>query len=265
MTAPIRVVEDWARDYVLTTELAGKLSPPEAPSRWAAVPRVERIASPGRPRELVVLDKSIRSLRAHELKDVRKRARLVHAMAHHELQAAELFAWAILAFADAPFAFRTGLLRLCLDELRHLRAYTRCLVALGSRYGEHPVRDWFWQRVPSCATPLQFVALVGLGLEGGNLDHAAHCAAEFAELGDEKTAAVQRMIEREEIEHVRFAAHWFAEWTGGLDFERWRRELVAPLTPTMMRGKRINRAARAEAGLDEAFLDALAAWGGTDA
>ncbi|MCC6782192.1 MAG: DUF455 family protein [Planctomycetes bacterium] len=255
-------IEDWARHLVTTTQLADKLAPPPPPADFDERPRIERIAAPGRPTELVVVARSPRSLRRGELRDPHKRARQLHAMAHHELQAAELFAWAILAFADAPRDFRAGLLRLCLDELRHLRAYARRLVDLGSRFGAHPVRDWFWQRVPDCRTPLQFAALVGLGLEGGNLDHAARCAEEFLAVGDDESAAVQRMVERDEIEHVRFAAQWFATWTGGLSFDRWRRELVAPLTPTMMRGRTINRTARAAAGLDAEFLDALAAWEG---
>ena len=256
----IGTVEDWARELVSTSSLPDKLAPGAPPQRWDAPPRAERIAAPGRPRELVVIQKSPRSLRAVELRDPRKRARMLHAFVHHELQAAELFAWAILAFADAPMEFRAGLLRLCLDELRHARAYAQCVESLGARFGEFPVRDWFWQRVPQCATPLQFVALMGLGLEGGNLDHAARCASDFEALGDARSAAVQRMVERDEIEHVRFAASWFTTWTGGLDFERWRAELVAPLTPSMFRGKTVNRAARAEAGLDDAFLDALDQW-----
>jgi len=33
-----------------------------------------------------------------------------HALANHELQAIELFAWAVLAFPDTPIAFRRGLI-----------------------------------------------------------------------------------------------------------------------------------------------------------
>lgn len=254
-------VEAWARALVTSTDLGLKTAPPPPPERWEIQPAVERIAAPGRPTELRVVQKSPRSLRSAELRHPTRRARLLHTMWHHEMQAAELFAWAILAFADAPHDFRAGLLRLCCDELRHARAYSQRIEALGAAVGSFPVRDWFWQRVASCATPLQFVALMGLGLEGGNLDHAARCAADFEAVGDAESAAVQRMVECEEIAHVRFAAHWFRVWTGALDFERWRAELVAPLTPSMMKGRVINRAARVEAGLDDRFVDALAAWG----
>lgn len=257
-------VEDWARDYVLATRLEHKFDPPPVPTDWSASPQPERIAGPGRPAGLEVVAKSPRSLRPVEMRDPHKRARMLHAMAHHELQAAELFAWAILAFADAPQDFRAGLLRLCQDEIRHARAYVACIEALGSRFGEFPVRDWFWQRVSQCDSALRFVAMVGLGLEGGNLDHAARCARDFEAVGDTRAAKVHRMVEREEIAHVRFAVDWFRRFTGGLDFDRWCAELVTPLTPTMMRGKALNRAARAEAGMDEAFLERLAAYGERD-
>ena len=39
-----------------------------------------------------------------------------HALANHELQAVELFAWALLAFPEAPADFRRGLLHILTDE-----------------------------------------------------------------------------------------------------------------------------------------------------
>ncbi|MCB9915944.1 MAG: DUF455 family protein [Planctomycetes bacterium] len=198
--------------------------------------------------------------RARRARAAEARARLLHTFAHHELQAAELFAWALLAFPDAPEAFRRGLVRLCLDELRHLNLLVARLVALGSRFGAYPVRDWFWERFPSCATPLEFVALMGLGLEGANLDHAERWARHLADAGDGESAAVQRLIGVEEQEHVRFAVQWFRAWTGGLDFARWRASLPAPLTPLVLRGPELARAARCAAGFDEAFVEELEAW-----
>ena len=59
---------------------------------------------------------------------------------------------------------------------------------------------------------------------------------------------------------MRFAARWFREWTGGLDFECWRANLPAPLGPILMRGPVLEREARRSAGLDDAFMEALEAW-----
>jgi hypothetical protein len=41
-------------------------------------------------------------------RDPRRARRLVHTFLHHELQAAELMAWAILAFPEDARAFRAG-------------------------------------------------------------------------------------------------------------------------------------------------------------
>jgi len=192
--------------------------------------------------------------------DPRTRARLVHTFLHHELQAAELFAWAILAFPQAPREFRAGLLRLCQEELGHLALYRVHLGALGFSVGGFPVRDWFWERVARVEDELAFVALLGLGLEGANLEHNARFAAQFRAAGDEAGARVLERVGRDEIEHVAFARRWFEHWTGApLEYERWRAALPAPLTPAVLRGTPLNRAARKRAGLDDAFLARLEA------
>jgi uncharacterized ferritin-like protein (DUF455 family) len=251
-------VERWAHDYVLSEDLEHKLAPPAPPGVFEQGPRPRRLARPGRPACLEVVGKARRSLRPGELREPHKRARLLHTFWHHELQAAELMCWAILAFPDTPRSFREGLLGICRDEIRHMGMYAGCLSELGSGIGAFPVRDWFWTRVPACDGPLQFVALLGLGLEGANLDHAGRYAEAFDAAGDARGAAVQRTVAREEIAHVRFAARWFAEWTGAeVEFERWRAALVAPLTPAMFRGRPLDRAARRAAGLSEDFVDAL--------
>jgi len=61
--------------------------------------------------------------------DPTQRARILHALANHELQAIELFAWAVLAFPAAPLAFRRGLVAILADEQRHFRLYEARLAA----------------------------------------------------------------------------------------------------------------------------------------
>lgn len=251
-------VEAWALRYVTTTDLAHKIDPGAPPTTFAAGAAPLRLSAPGRPRQLTVAGKSKRSITRAQLALPRWRAHLLHTFWHHELQAAELMCWALLAFADAPFAFRRGLLAIGRDEIRHMRLYQTEIERLGHRLGEFPVRDWFWQRVASCATPTQFVALMGLGFEGGNLDHAERFAAWFTAAGDAGAARTQTLVGREEIRHVRFAAAWFRRFTGGLEFARWVAELPAPLSPKLLRGLPLNRPARIRAGMPPAFLDALA-------
>lgn len=252
-------VERWAWDYVSTTSLDVKLAPepPSSPRRWEEGAPVRRLEAPGRPPELVVTERAdkTRGLRAPS-----GRARALHTFLHHELQAAELMAWAILAFPDTPVEFREGLLRIALDEVRHMRLYGEQIRRLGHRVGEFPVRDWFWTRIPTCRDPASFVAVMGLGLESANLEHTATFAARFREAGDEEGARVQEIVGLEEIAHVRFGVRWFEHFTGGLDFAAWMRALPAPLTPLLMRGRPLRREARRRAGQPERFLDELEAW-----
>jgi uncharacterized ferritin-like protein (DUF455 family) len=189
-----------------------------------------------------------------------QRAKLLHKFWHHELQAADLMCWALLCYADAEPEFRRGLLGICQDEVRHMRLYQGHIESLGFRVGDFPVRDWFWERVPTCQSKVAFVALVGMGLEAANLEHTERFARWFDYVGDALGAELQRQVGREEVAHVRFAARWFKRWTGSDDFSTWREALPEPLTPLLMRGKMLNREARRKAEMSEAFIDALSTW-----
>jgi len=252
-------VERWCQDFIGTTDLAAKLSPPDPSAlAWEDSPPARRLAAPGRPPGLVVVERSSPAARSG--------ARLLHTFVHHELQAAELFAWAILAFPRTPLAFRTGLLALCREELAHMQLYLAHMRSLRTEFGAHPVRDWFWARVTQCESPAAFVALQGLGLEGANLDHSARCAAQFRAAGDEAGARILERVQRDEIGHVAFAAHWFEHFSGApLDYELWRAALPPPLTPALMQGRPLALAARRKAGMNEGFLAGLAAEAPIDA
>jgi uncharacterized ferritin-like protein (DUF455 family) len=227
----------------------------QAPSR-----RVER---PGRPPELHAATKPGKSPRDAALVEPLQRARVVHTFFHHELQAAELMCWAILAFPDAPRPFRAGLAGIAKDEIRHMGLYAQHLSTLGAAIGDFPVRDWFWKRVPSAASPVDFVATMGIGFEGGNLDHAQRFEVLFRAAGDAAGADLQALVREEEVLHVKFAVHWFRKLTEGVDFDIWRAHLAPPLTPMVMRGSAINARDRQRAGLDPDFLERLGAWNDT--
>lgn len=251
-------VEAWCLRLVSTCDLTAKLTPGSPPRAWEAAPVARRPERPGRPPELVVRPRSART--PQSLHEPRARARVLHTFVHHELQAAELFAWAVLAFPDTPRAFRAGLLARCTEELEHLARYRSELQRLGFAFGDFEVRDWLWQRVTGASDATAFVALLGIGLEGANLEHSARFAAAFRAAGDEDGARVLEGVGAEEVAHVAFARTWFERFTGApLDYERWRAALPPPLTPSMLRGKPLQRAARRRAGLDEAFCAALEA------
>ena len=253
-------LEGWAREYIETTDLEAKFAS-GVPNALDPSARPQRLDAPGRPASLTVAQTSPKTPGPEALRAPARRAQVLHAFLHHELQAAELMAWAILAFSDAPPAFRKGLGRIASDEIRHMSLYRSHLGALGFAFGDFPVRDWFWRRVPSCATPSQFVATLGIGFEGANLDHAARFADRFRAVGDEAGAVLQERIAAEEIGHVRFAVEWLRRFDDAeVTFEGWRARLPAPLSPILMRGDPLNREARRKSGLDAAFVDALADW-----
>jgi uncharacterized ferritin-like protein (DUF455 family) len=185
---------------------------------------------------------------------------VLHAFFHHELQAAELMCWALLAFSDAELPFRMGLLKIALDEIRHMNGYRRHIEALGFSIGDFGIRDWFWKRVPSCQTKLSFVAVMGMGLEAANLEYAPTFAERFRAVGDEAGAQVQEQIAADEVAHVRFATEWFKHWTGSCDFDTWLSQLPPPWSPLVLRGEPLALDSRQRAGMPDAFLAALAAY-----
>jgi uncharacterized ferritin-like protein (DUF455 family) len=256
-------VEAWALEFIAEVEAARKLGPGAAPdareeTNWCEDGVERRVEAPGRPREWCVTRRAAKAAKAGALGRVGERVRMLHVFAHHELQAAELFAWALLAFPQTPRAFRAGLVALCNEELQHCRAYVQRIEQLGGRFGSHPLRDWFWERVSGVRTPLEFVALQGVGLEGANLEHAARWARLFRAAGDELSAKLIDAVERDEIGHVAFARTWFERLSGeALTFERWAAALPSPLTPALFHGTPLNFDARRRAGLDEDFLEAL--------
>jgi uncharacterized ferritin-like protein (DUF455 family) len=263
----MNTLERWAYDYVTSCSLVYKLAPLALPASASEDDALGgpsaalRLSAPGRPPELEVRwDKYKAPRSAEALRDPKKRAHLLHTFLHHELQAAELMCWAVLAFPETPLSFRRGLLGICLDEVRHMNLYARHIAQLGFTVGAFSVRDWFWQRAPAAQSPAAFLAVMSLGFEAGNLDHSERYVALFSQAGDPEAAALQAQVGHEELAHVAFGAHWFRHFAGTLDFAGWLSALPAPLSPMVMRGKPLARDARRRAGLSDTFLDALEAW-----
>jgi uncharacterized ferritin-like protein (DUF455 family) len=239
--------------------IAGKLAPfpPAArddrrgPPLW--------LTAPARPPELRVLPaRQVRVPPVAGMRDPHQRARILHALANHELQAVELFAWALLAFPDAPALFRRGLAAILGEEQRHMRLYMERLAALGHCFGDFPVTGHFWNHLDQLATPLRFVCVMGLTFENANLDFAQEYAAEARSVGDEETAAVLDEVHRDEIRHVRFAWRWLRRWQGDLSaWQAYLATLAPPLGPGRARGRELCRDSRRAAGLDDEFIAGL--------
>jgi uncharacterized ferritin-like protein (DUF455 family) len=256
---PVRA-RDFARAILEADTVAGKLAPPPAALVLDDPEPPCLVAAPRRPAGLeAVHHRKVAVPPRAGLRDPAQRARILHALANHELQAIELFAWALLAFPAAPRPFRAGLVAILADEQRHLALYDGRLRAHGLRFGDLPVTAHFWNRLPP-PDPLHFVCTMGLTFEQANLDFAGDYAAAARAAGDAETAAVLEQVHADEIGHVRFAWIWLGKLAPGADpWATYRAHVLPPLGPARARGARLDVEARRRAGLSEAFLAELAA------
>jgi uncharacterized ferritin-like protein (DUF455 family) len=250
-------IRDFARAVLLTEELAVKLAPAPGLLTDDDPGPPFRASAPGRPPHLRFRAVEVPSIEG--MPDPAQRRRILHALANHELQAAELFAWSLLAFPDAPREFRQGLLRILDDEQRHTRMYVARLEDAGARFGDFPVNGYFWSKVESITSPLRFLCAMSLTFENANLDHTLEYAEAARRAGDAKTAAVIDRVHRDEIEHVRFGWTWLQSFKGQDEsaWDAFRANLAWPLRPAKARGRSFDREGRLAAGLDAEFIRRL--------
>jgi uncharacterized ferritin-like protein (DUF455 family) len=253
-------IRQFASVVLLSEDVEEKLTPPPGLLSDETPGPPLRPAAPGRPPRLrMVSGTRARAPRIEGMGDLAQRRRILHSLASHELQAAELFAWALLAFPAAPKAFRRGLLAVLRDEQRHTRMYMARVEANGAEFGDYPVHGYFWNKTPELTSPLRFLCAMSLTFENANLDHTVEYAAAARRAGDEKTAAVIDRVHRDEIQHVRFGWTWLQRFKaeGQSPWEAFATNLSFPLKPARARGKVFHRGGREAAGLDADFIQRL--------
>ncbi|HLU65752.1 MAG TPA: DUF455 family protein [Kofleriaceae bacterium] len=254
-------LRELARAIVEADTLEGKLRPIPPRTRDDERGPALRVASPGRPARLRIAPaRQAKVPPVAGMRDPHQRARILHALANHELQAVELFAWALLAFPDAPASFRRGLAAILGEEQRHFRLYQERLAALDHRFGDFPVTGHFWNHLGQLTSPRAFVCVMGLTFENANLDFAQEYARAARAAGDEATAAALDEVHRDELGHVRFAWRWLDRWREGEPaWTAYTASLAPPLGPARARGRVMCRDSRRAAGLAPEFIEALAA------
>jgi len=250
-------IRDFARTVLLTEDLGVKLAPAPAELTDHDPGPSFRAEKPGRPPHLRFQAVAVPSIEG--MPDPAQRPRILHALANHELQAAELFAWALLAFPEAPAEFRRGLLRILGDEQRHTRMYIARVEEAGARFGDFPVNGYFWGKIEAITSPLRFLCAMSLTFENANLDHTQEYAAAARRAGDRRTAAVIERVHVDEIEHVRFGWTWLQVFKRQDEsaWDAFRANLTWPLSPAKARGRTFHRAGREAAGLDAEFIERL--------
>lgn len=249
---------EWALGLLLGTTLEEKLAPP--PSLVVGGAPELRPAAPGRPPGMGLAPSGERLPfpTPEALADPLARGQALHFFANHELLAIELMALALLRFPDAPAGFRAGLIHTVKEEQAHFLAYQSRMAALGVTFGELPLSGYFWRAISGMERPLDYVAAMSLTLEQANLDYALRYQEAFLAHGDPETAQVLEVIRRDEIRHVAHGVKWWTPLGGGaLDFEAYRQHLPTTLSPRRAKGLFFDRPGRLQAGLTEAFIDAL--------
>lgn len=188
------------------------------------------------------------------------RIALLHALAHIELNAIDLAVDIAARFAVAPedqAAFHGDWLRVGAEEARHFLMLHQRLADLGTAYGDLPAHDGLWEAAEMTADDLLArLAIVPLVLEARGLDVTPVMIERMMRFGDDATAAMLKIIYRDEIGHVAVGHAWFARLAtarGEIPRDAWRRlvreRFKGELKPPF------NAAARAKAGLPADWYD----------
>ena len=261
-TSNCQTVSEYCRHLVQRPDLASKLAPPRQKSGEPLTldrPAPELWLEPVRAPALKMTGKAPKLPKLHTLQNPEARAKCLHRFAHHELQAVELFAWAILRWPDMPDAMKRGFLNTIAEEQKHLSLYLERLEAHGVRFGDLGLSDYFWRHVPTLDQspdgPKAFLAAMGLTLEQANLDFTLMYKDAFAAAGDAQTAAVLQLVHDEEIGHVRLAKTWLNKLQGrDDDLGNYLATAPFPFGATRAKGRQFHRAPREKATLSPAFI-----------
>ncbi len=190
------------------------------------------------------------------------RGRLLHALAHIELNAIDL-AWDMIArFAacDLPRPFFDDWVRVADEEALHFTLLADRLQQLGCGYGDFPAHDGLWQAAADTAHDLLArLAVVPMVLEARGLDVTPQMIDRLMAVGDADSAAILQRIHDDEIGHVAIGHRWFhweAARRGLVPLTTWqalvRRHFRGPLKPPF------NSASRARAGFAANYYEPLA-------
>ena len=187
------------------------------------------------------------------------RAAFIHSIAHIELNAVDL-AWdAAYRFRGMPATFHADWVRIADDEARHFLLLRERLQAFGHDYGDFDAHNGLWEMCEKTAHDgLARMALVPRVLEARGLDVTPGMIVKLRALGDDATADVLEVIQREEVAHVAAGSRWFRWYCEqrGIAPEPKFRELLAEYARAVLHGP-FNIEARSAAGFSAEELEAL--------
>jgi uncharacterized ferritin-like protein (DUF455 family) len=252
-------IRAFAEQILLSSDLGEKLWSPkqfsdEIPGKGFDVP-----SAPGRPKDIPLFHtKAPHSAPTPAgLASESIRGLALHSFAHHELQAFELMALALLRWPDAPGGFRRGLAHIICDEQRHFRLYKDRAEEYGCALGDVGVGHFFWKTVAHLESPVAFLAAMSLTFEQANLDFAQYWSRAFSAVDDSETADILQLVYEDEIRHVQHGLTWFERMQGAVTLQSLESSLTFPLSPGRAKGPIYDRAGRERVGFSSDFIDAL--------
>lgn len=256
-------VREYAELVLLSDSLEKKISHVDGPFTDDAPGEPLDVREPARPANLKFAPRRTAPAmpKPGALTDPARRAVAHHILANHELQALEVMARVALLFPDAPSEFRVGLATIMQDEQRHTRMHIERAAMLGLTFGDLPVNCYIWKKSLEMESVLDYLATLPLVFENRNLDHSLEFAAMFEAAGDERSAALARVIHNDEIEHVRFGLAWLRKLKpeAQSDWDAFTEHLKWPLRPSKAKGDEFQYEARREAGMTDEFIAKLEA------
>jgi uncharacterized ferritin-like protein (DUF455 family) len=254
-TAPV-TLRAFCLGVLTRGDLTSKLAPPP-PQLADPLEAPFELETPVRDAAIALTTSAEKLPRPPALHDPAARARCLARFAHHELQAAELFAWALLRWPALPSALRRGLAGVLADEQRHCTLYLERLASLGDSLSDHSRSNYFWRHAKTFASrgPAGFLSAMGLTLEQANLDFSALYRDAFQAAGDLESAAVCDEVHRDEVRHVALAATWVQTLEDrDSDLDAYLASVPFPFAANRAKGRRFDTAAREAAGLSPAFI-----------
>lgn len=216
---------------------------------------------PGRPARPELVEP--RHVPRRSLHTQKGRVALIHALCHIELNAIDLALDIVARFASErpPSSFFDGWMQVAFEEAKHFTLLRNRLRELDADYGDLPAHGGLWEAAHQTRNDLHArLAVVPLILEARGLDVTPSLLEKMIETGDDKTAAILRIIYEDEKKHVAIGAKWFRFYCArdrinpALRFQELvRANFRGDLKPPF------NDRARSEAGLTPLFYRSLTA------
>lgn len=215
------------------------------------------VPEPGRPPHPRLV--SPRAVARRNVSAIPGRAALIHALAHIEFNAVNLALDAVYRFRGLPHGYYADWVRVAADEAYHFTLLREHLQTLGYDYGSFTAHNGLWEMaVKTAHDPLVRMALVPRVLEARGLDASPALIAKLDSCGDARAVEIMRIIQRDEVEHVRIGNHWYGHFCSerGLEPVETFRNLLKEFNAPRLRAP-FDMTARRQAGFSERELSLL--------